>query len=115
MEVESEDHPEYQHKGSSCDLTADNHILLTALCPLQLCDGEKSIFIWKNPAPSSVRFGNLSNLNLEQTPESIKHLRDSIQRQTDELVPTTVTFRGNELQVHHSLKLTMINCKIRAF
>ena len=63
---ESGNHNRYQQNFSDSRLNAGEHLLLTALSPLQLVHSD--VIVWKNPTPNSVQFCKPIRIQFKNTP-----------------------------------------------
>lgn len=88
---------------------SDSHIFCSSIVPIELCDAETHVALWKNPKPSSVKLCRPIRLlfkreSTDVTIEEHKFLEDQIENLRD--------FGTPEYSIKFDLALTMIDGKV---
>ncbi|XP_025407568.1 uncharacterized protein LOC112681536 [Sipha flava] len=95
----------------------DSDIFMFSLVPLQLrctkINNPKTILLWKNPRPSSTRYGRPIKFEYKKkTIESTLEEVNAVEEEIKSLIPTLVFKNNIEIRVKSTLMFTMVDGKI---
>lgn len=113
----SSGHAQYKQKfdQSSSITVTDTDLFLFSLVPLQIrcAVNNNNIVLWQNPKPSSTRFCRpIKYCNKKETIASTMEEVNAIDLEIRSLIPTTVLYEGQELQINHKLIFSMVDGKV---
>lgn len=103
---------EYKQKFSNNDLD-DKSLFVTSYVPLQLISKSGNKIIWKNPRPSSTRYCWPIRFQFQKETSQLSINEERYFKEKINPLKRSVIFIHNRnINVEHSLQLTMVNGKV---